>query len=411
MNESVMSFGDHLVELRRRIIFSLIAVVAAFILIFFVFEGRLIDAIRWPFERAKSWMDQADYPNTDLKTLSLMTIEVTEVFIATLKLAFVGAVVISVPIWLYQVWMFVAPGLKIKERKAVFPALFFGTLLFATGAAMAYFVVIPFAMRFFLVYNLSMGIVPQWTFGKFVGFQTMIMLVFGIAFELPLVITLLTLVGIVTPKMLTSKRRYAILIMFILGAVFTPQDVFTQLMLAGPLIMLYEISIILSRVFYKRRWRAFEAYEDDGGGDEPPRPSRPRPSGEPPDDGVAPSDTAGGEPPDAEPAGGFTNTGDPEAATDDYEDHGYENDEYGEYDYSYEQDYMHTGDDADETPSEYGHDRADYDETPGALPEHTPAAEPEPSEYDAPPAAYDEAPEPDDDAGEPETPPDGAKQP
>ncbi len=257
--EKVMSFGDHLVELRRRILISIFSVVVAFALIFFIFEGRLIDVIRWPFERALGWMDPEKY---DTSKLTLKMMKVPEVFLTSLKMAFTAAIVLSVPGWLHQVWLFVAPGLKLKEQRAIFPSLFFGTFLFMTGALMAYMIVIPFSIRFFLQYGLANNVEPNLSFGWFVDFETMLMLVFGVAFELPLVITILTLVGIVTPKLLTAKRKYAILIMFITAAVLTPQDVFTQLLLAVPLLVLYEISVVLSKYFYKRRWSTRWGYPD-----------------------------------------------------------------------------------------------------------------------------------------------------
>jgi len=341
--EKVMSFGDHLVELRRRILISIFSVVVAFALIFFIFEGRLIDVIRWPFERALSWMDPVITTRTgkeyDTSELTLKMMKVTEVFLTKLKMAFTAAIVLSVPVWLHQVWLFVAPGLKLKERRAIFPSLFFGTFLFMTGALMAYMIVIPFAIRFFLHDALWNNVDPILSFGWYVDFETMLMLVFGVAFELPLVITILTLVGIVTPKLLTTKRKYAILIMFIAAAVLTPQDVFTQLLLAGPLLVLYEISVVLSKYFYKRRWSTRWGYLDD--------------------DDSAPSAAAVTSP---RPAGGGPDADEPQNGEQDEDPYSHKPEhsgthwDYDESEYDYEREF-----------SEYEDPYADHDDEYGAV--------------------------------------------
>ena len=266
MDERTMSLGEHLVELRRRILISLGAVLVLFVLIFFIFEDHLLGVIMWPLNKVLAAMELCEPAASSLDVLSklqesgygLKEFSVGETFLTTMKIAFVAALAGAVPIWLYQLWMFVAPGLKSKERRAIFPALLFGTVLFALGVMMAYFITLPIVTRFFYEYAMGKGVVTQWRFTWFVNYALMLMLAFGIAFELPLVLTLLTIVGVVTPQMLQTQRKYAILIMFIAAAVLTPPDVTSQILLAAPLVLLYEISIVLSKIFYRRRWKALE---------------------------------------------------------------------------------------------------------------------------------------------------------
>jgi len=254
MDERVMSFGEHLIELRKRIFVSMISVIVAFVVIFFIFDKYLLEVMKWPIYRVLESMGRGEESQKFLQAL-----KPAEAFLTVMKTAFGAAIVAAVPIWLYELWMFVAPGLKPRERRAIFPALFFGVFLFAIGALVAYLLMIPVMLRYLLGYTLSMGVSANWTLSGYLEFEFILMAAFGIAFELPLVITILTLVGMVTPRMLTSNRRYAILIMFIAAAVLTPgPDVLSQIMMALPLLVLYEVSIWLSKIFYKRRWRGLD---------------------------------------------------------------------------------------------------------------------------------------------------------
>jgi sec-independent protein translocase protein TatC len=143
---------------------------------------------------------------------------------------------------------FVAPGLLEKERKSAWYFVIYGTILFFVGVFFCYFVALPFGVSFLLSYQ-SDFLSPMISVGSYVSFALVFMLAFGVIFNLPLVIVLLTRFGIVTPQVLRKNRRYAMLVMFIAGAVLTPPDIFSQVMMALPLILLYEVSVALSAYF------------------------------------------------------------------------------------------------------------------------------------------------------------------
>jgi sec-independent protein translocase protein TatC len=169
-----------------------------------------------------------------------------------IKVSIFSGLVVALPFVAYQFWKFVVPGLLEKEKKLVPSIVFFTTLCFATGAAFAYLVIIPLGLKFLLSFQTDF-LEATITIGKYLGFVVTIILVFGVVFELPVMSFILTKVGILTPEFLRSKRRYGIVIIFICAAVLTPPDIFTQLMLAGPLVILYEVSIWVSRMVSKKK--------------------------------------------------------------------------------------------------------------------------------------------------------------
>jgi sec-independent protein translocase protein TatC len=181
------------------------------------------------------------------ENLKLIFLSPTEGFMIYIKVSLFSGLVVSIPFVAYQFWKFIVPGLLERERKLVAPVVFFTTMCFAVGAAFAYYVIIPFGLRFLLSFQTDF-LEANLTIGKYLGFVVTIILVFGVVFELPVLSFFLTKVGILTPEFLRAKRRYGIALIFIMAALLTPPDIFTQLMLAGPLIMLYEISIGVSRM-------------------------------------------------------------------------------------------------------------------------------------------------------------------
>ena len=181
-----------------------------------------------------------------------------EGFFTQIKVAFFTSISISLPIILVQIWKFVAPGLYKNERSALFPFIIATPFLFLLGAAMVYYLVIPLAWKFFLSFEIlpTQGALPieiEPRISEYLSLTMRLMFAFGLSFELPIILLLLTKVGRITPKGLAEKRRYAILISFIAAAILTPPDVISQIMLATPIIILYEGSIFAARFLYGDR--------------------------------------------------------------------------------------------------------------------------------------------------------------
>ncbi len=242
-----MPFLDHLEELRWRLIWSLLALLvcagAAFFLVMrFDVLGLLIEPIK-PFLHGSK-----------LKYLSP-----TEPFFITLKLALTVGLVLASPIVVYQIWAFLSPALLPSERRVIVPSLYLGLVLFALGVAMAYEIVLPMTLRFtmgFQTESLEQAIV----IGEYLSVVTRLLLAFGAVFELPIVILVLSALGVVTPEFLAAKRRHAIVGSTVLASLLTPGDVITvTLLMMAPLILLYEFSIVLSRMVVRRRVAAAAA--------------------------------------------------------------------------------------------------------------------------------------------------------
>lgn len=239
-----MPFLDHLEELRWRVLWSLLAVVVATLIGFYVVTHfdvlNLLIAPIEPFLQGEK-----------LKYLSP-----TDPFFITLKLAVLVGLILASPVVVYQIWSFLSPALLPTEKRAIVPALYFGVLLFAGGVAMAYFLVLPVTLRFtmgFQTGSLEQAIVV----GAYMAVVVRLLLAFGIVFEMPVVILVLAALGLVTPEFLAEKRRYAIAGITVLSAVITPGDVITvTVMMMAPLMFLYEISIVVARLVVRGRAQA-----------------------------------------------------------------------------------------------------------------------------------------------------------
>jgi sec-independent protein translocase protein TatC len=224
------SLVDHLTELRTRIVYSMYAIVV-FTGLAWAFSEQIFDFVRLPI---KEYLPQG----------GLVFTAPTDKFMAHLKVSILAGVVASCPVWIFQIWRFVEPGLYSKEKKYGRYFIFFGSLLFITGIAFAYFLVLPAAFKVLLSFGGTTD-TPMITIDEYISFFLMTTLVFGAAFEMPLLLTLLGLMGIVSSAGLRRTRRYAIVGISVIAAIFTPPDVISMMLLAVPLWMLYEISILV----------------------------------------------------------------------------------------------------------------------------------------------------------------------
>src|SRR4030043_477536 len=238
MDEKKAPLTSHLQELRKRLILSFIAVGLGFALCY-ALSDSLFSILAAPLLKV---MPEGS---------SLIFTSVAEAFFTYMKVAFIAGLILASPFVLYQIWAFVAPGLYQKEKKYAIPFVLGGSLFFAIGVLFAYFVTIPIGFKFLLGYATDF-IKPMPSMKEYLSFSIKFLLAFGLVFEFPVVLVLLARIGVVDAKMLARQRKYAYLVIFILAAIITPPDFISQVLMALPLIGLYELSILLSKIFGKK---------------------------------------------------------------------------------------------------------------------------------------------------------------
>lgn len=236
-DDSSMSLMGHLDELRSRIIKILLALGLAFVPTYF-FAEFLFGFLQGPLHQSCA----------DCK---LIGISPTEAFVTKIKVAFIAALFIASPAVFYQIWQFVAPGLYDNEKRYVWPFVAFCSFFFLLGAGFCYVLVLPIAYAFFLEQYESIGVEATLRISEYLTFTTRTLLAFGVTFELPILTFFFARIGLVTHTLLISVARYAILVIFILAAILTPPDALSQILLAGPLVLLYVVSIGVAYVFAK----------------------------------------------------------------------------------------------------------------------------------------------------------------
>ncbi len=250
-------------------IFCFVAVVIGMIVCYLCYDILILDIIRGPLDAlsgrkdnpfafgspllklVKSFRSKLQNPELDLHFIGP-----SEGLIVKLKVSFFSGLILVLPFIVFQIWKFISIGLKKKERRIILIYFPISSLLFFAGILFAYFIMSPAGLYFLI--NISSGLKPMFTISKYTSLIILLIFVFGLIFELPLVILFLTQIGLVTPKFLTQNRKYAILLMFIVSAILTPPDIFTQFILAIPVLILYEISIWLSKLVWSRRKRRNE---------------------------------------------------------------------------------------------------------------------------------------------------------
>ena len=232
----------HLVELRKRLGLSVLSVFIAFI-VAFVFHEAILAWVTAPLNEA---LEEVAHLSKKAADGMVTTHQVGGAFFVALKVSFFAGLLGALPFILYQLWLFVAPGLYSNEKKMVLPFVIGGSVMFLVGVLFAYYVVTPFGFQFLITFG-SFLYTPLINIEDYVGFFTKIMMGFGIAFELPVFAYFLALLGLVTDKTLKDFFKYAVLIIFVLAALLTPPDVLTQLLMAAPLIILYGVSILIVR--------------------------------------------------------------------------------------------------------------------------------------------------------------------
>jgi sec-independent protein translocase protein TatC len=236
--EDKLPFTGHLEELRKRLITCFIATGIGFV-IAYGFKERLFEILVRPLVRV---MESGD---------KLIFTGLPEAFFTYLKVSLLSGLMLAAPVIIYQFWMFVVPGLYEKERRLMIPIVFLSSFFFIGGALFGYFIVFPFGFKFFLGFATE-TIRPLPSMREYLSFSSKLLLAFGLAFELPLVLTFLAKLGLITVGFLKKNRKYALLLFFVGAAILTPPDVVTQIMLALPLMALYELSILGARLFGKK---------------------------------------------------------------------------------------------------------------------------------------------------------------
>jgi len=233
-----MALTEHLAELRTRLVHSLLGLVVA-MGVCYGHSEYIFNLVRQPITKY--------LPGGGLVYTAPM-----DKFVAHIKIAFIAGVIISCPFWLYQVWLFIGPGLYKKERKYAALFIFAGSILFLTGVAFSYFVALPMAFDFLFTFGGDID-KPMITIEQYLDFFAQFCLMFGVSFELPMILAVLGMMGLVSQKFLIEKGRYAVMILAVLAAIITPPDIMSMVMMLVPMIILYYLGVFIVGFFERKR--------------------------------------------------------------------------------------------------------------------------------------------------------------
>jgi len=242
MSDKKLPLTAHLEELRKRLIYSFLAIGVAFALCY-AFIKPIVEILMRPLVQV---LPQGS---------TLVFTAVPEAFFTYLKAAFLAGIFFSSPFILYQIWAFVSPGLYQREKKYIFPYLIVSSVFFVGGALFCYYIVFPVVFRFFLSFA-SETIRPLPAIKDYLAFTIKLLLAFGLLFQWPALVLFLARMGVVSSSILSRNRKYAVLVIFVAAAVLTPPDLVSQLLLAGPLLAMYEGSIWMAKFFGKKEEKA-----------------------------------------------------------------------------------------------------------------------------------------------------------
>lgn len=239
----------HIAELRKRLVNIVGTIIVMFFIAFFFYDPIL----EWMMKPLKEVLPQNS---------SMIATGVPEAFFTALKVSFFSAFIFALPVIFWQSWLFIAPGLYANEKKFIIPFTFFATLMFLLGAAFAYYIVVPFGFEFLVNFGETLvSVAPK--INEYVSFFTKLMIGFGLSFELPVITFFLATIGLVTDQSLKSFFKYAIVFIFILSAILTPPDVITQMLMSGPMILLYGLSIYIAKIVNPEKPREEENDEEE----------------------------------------------------------------------------------------------------------------------------------------------------
>lgn len=258
IDESEMSFLDHLEELRWHLMRSVISVVV-FATFFFVKRIWFVeDIIMVPFT-SKAPLNQLlckiGLCGADIE-IDFQVIHPTEQFLQSIMISLVGGIVLSFPYIIWEVWRFIKPGLHSHEKKGMRWTVLMMSMLFFIGVAFSYFIILPFSIRFLASFELMPGIVNQWRIGYALSFFAQLILAGGLLFEMPILAYFLAKIGVISPAFLVRYRRHAIVVLLVISAIITPPDVTSQVLIFFPLLLLYQVSIRVVKVVHRNQERA-----------------------------------------------------------------------------------------------------------------------------------------------------------
>jgi len=265
-DEREMSFLDHLEELRWHIIRSLIAVVifsiAAFVAKEFIVDVVILGPSQIDFWTYRKLCELADVLNTpalciDKLSFELVSRKLSSQFMTHVTVSFVVGLILGFPYLFWEIWRFIKPGLHPRERRASRGATFSVSFLFTLGVLFGYFIIAPISVRFFASYQVSATLENLFDLSSYISTVTMIVLGSGLLFQLPVIVYFLTKAGLVSSSLMKKYRRHAIIVILVLGAMITPPDPFSQVLIALPLMALYQFSIVIAKRIEKREAKEF----------------------------------------------------------------------------------------------------------------------------------------------------------